>query len=136
MCVGIRFSNKKALVRVRPTANVWGGRGLSVNRLTETCLTRKHSNRMRTVCCSDCRGGRGGAPAGGNCPGGCTCPGGVLPTGGCTCPGGVTYRGCTCRGVCAPACENITFPQLRLRTVKITFPQLRWRAVIKCIDLY
>ena len=76
--------------------------------------TRIHSSRMRTVRCL---------------PGGCLPRGRVCVLGG-VCPGGVCLSG---GGVCLPArgvsarhppgteflthaCENITFPQLRLRT--------------------
>ena len=56
-------------------------------------------------------------------PRGCACPGGVHAQG-CACPGGVHAGG---HAMHAPprteflthACENITFPQLLLRAVKI-----------------
>ena len=60
-----------------------------------------HSGRMRTVRCSGRRGGGGG---GGVCPGEGVCPGG-----GCTPP--------PCGQT--DTCENIIFPQLLLRTVKM-----------------
>ena len=88
-----------------------------------------HSSRMRTVCCS----GRlmiGVFSQGGVCichgriwPGGCP-PRGVSAYGG-VCPGGVYPRG-GCWGCTPPiggqtdTCENITFPQLLLRTVDKT----------------
>ena len=72
-------------------------------------LTRMHSSRMCTVRCS------------GRLIGGCLC----LPRGWGCLPGG---RGCLPGGVYTSSprgqtdtCENITFPQLLLRTVKILF---------------
>ena len=93
-------------------------------------LTRMHSSRMCTVRCSGhCR--EGGLP-GGVCPGVCL-PGRCLPGG--YLPGRCLPRGVSARGVgvypsmhwgrhppvnrITDACENITFPQLLLRTVKI-----------------
>ena len=93
--------------------------------------TRMHSSRMRTVRCSSrLRGGGGGCLLGGvcllgevsACRGGVCLPGGCLPARGVVCLGGVCLPG----GVHLPpprgqtdTCENITFPQLLLRTVKI-----------------
>ena len=80
--------------------------------------TRMHSSRMRTVRCSS------------------RMPGGCLPRGAKVYPSGCLPMGCLPTGVsasggggCTPplppwteflthGCENITFPQLRLRTVK------------------
>ena len=88
--------------------------------------TRMNSSRIRTVRCSRRlpRGGvvwRGGGLPGGVCPGGCLPRGvsaqrGCLPRGG-VCPGvgGVHPR---CGQNSSQTCENITFPQLRLRMVK------------------
>ena len=102
-----------------------------------------HSSRMRIVRCSDHGGGAGCLPDWGGClPGGGGClsrrgvwPGGVCPGSvclGCVCPGGVSPGGCLPREglpqcmlgytplwteFCTHTCENITFPQLRLRTV-------------------
>ena len=86
-----------------------------------------HSSRMRTVCCSSCVLGGGVYPRGGvsACQGRGVCPGGVCLLGGVWLPRGVS----ACRGrggeglytsPCGQTdtCENITFPQLLLRTVK------------------
>ena len=93
--------------------------------------TRMHSSRMRTVHCSSHVPGRGVSaqgvclsrgvcvclPRGDVCPGG-VCPGGCLP-GGCVCLGGCLPGGCTPPPLWTEflthACENITFPKLRLR---------------------
>ena len=104
-----------------------------------------HSSRMRAVRCRGCLGGgvsdqgvclRGFWPEGGVCPRG-VCPGGVSAQGG-VCPGGWCLPregvclaclpgGCLPRQTLPPlwteflthACENITFPQLLLRTAII-----------------
>ena len=89
-----------------------------------------HSSRMRTVRCSG-RPGGGGLHTGVSVQGGVCGPGGCLPARGCLPAGGSACWGVFCLGgvhlpggVCLPfltrACENITFPQLGLRTVKIT----------------
>ena len=80
-----------------------------------TFITRMHSSRMRTICWSSRV-----------CPGS-VCPGGCLPRGVCLPRGCLPSRS---RGVSARhppwtefvthACENITFPQLHLRTVIIS----------------
>ena len=94
------------------------------NRHKKDFKTREYSSRMRTVRCSDCRGGvylpRGVyLPMGVYLPGGrctfwgCTCLGGTcqgevyLPGGGCTCQGGVPARGCTFPGGCT--CWGCTY---------------------------
>ena len=68
--------------------------------------------------------GRGGVCLWGCLPGGCVCLGGLLA--GCLPKGDVCQGGCLpCEGVypllwtefLTRACENITFPQLQLRTV-------------------
>ena len=120
-------------------------------------LTRMHSSRMHTVCCSGRLGGGGMCP-GGVCQGGCVQGGVQGASRRCVCPGcmcvwgqggvsrglvqGCMSRVCVCvfrRGVCpggfvsqhavgqtppslwtaflTHTCENITFPQLLLRTV-------------------
>ena len=79
-----------------------------------------HSSRMRTVRCSD---RLGGLPGGGVCLG-CVCLGGFLPSG-VSSQGGVSTWGCLPRRVYSSPprdritdrCKNITFRQLRLRTV-------------------
>ena len=85
--------------------------------------TRMYSSRIRTVHCS-IRLLAGVSARGDVCPGGVYLPGGVCPAGG------------VCPGWCLPAreggladtlqtellthaYENITFPQLRFRTVKM-----------------
>ena len=85
--------------------------------------TSIHSSRMRTVRSS------------GRLLGGEVCPGGMVSAGG----GGCLPRVVSAWGVCIPACtwadplsvgrmtdrcKNITFPQLRLRTVKRNYPRL------------
>ena len=75
--------------------------------------TRMHSSRMRTVRCSGRLLGQGGV-----------CPGRVSAWGGCLLGGGCLPDGCTppfplWTKFLTHACENITFLQLRLRTVKI-----------------
>ena len=89
------------------------------SRLTTTSRTRMHSSTMRTI--------RTNCLLGGVCPGGWGC----LPRSR-VCPGGCLPRGCLSSGECvsqhalgqtppvdrmANRCKNITFPQLRLRTV-------------------
>ena len=85
-------------------------------------ITRMQFSRMRTVHCSGCLIG-GVCLVGGVCPGGCLHWGGVCLGGVCL---GDVWLGGVCLGGCTPppgteflthACENITSPQLRLRTV-------------------
>ena len=99
-----------------------------------------HSSRMRTVRCSSHLLGGGGICAGGVFPGECLNRG--VSTQGGVCRGGCLSRGCLPGGVSGQGgvylvywgcladippwteflthtCENITFPQLRLRTVKM-----------------
>ena len=95
-------------------------------------ITRMHSCRMRTVCCSGCRGGRGGGTCNPACTGqvGCVsqhslgrgcllrggvCPGGVCPRGVCqgwgVCPCGVSaHVGCLPRGCVCPGgvCQEVS----------------------------
>ena len=93
-------------------------------------ITRMHSSRMRTVHCSGHLGG-GGLPRWVSAWGGVSAQGDLLlwteflSGGGCLTGGGSAW-GCLPGGVHLPllwteflthACENITFPQLRLRTV-------------------
>ena len=61
----------------------------------------------------------------------CCLPRGSFCHGGCLSGGGVCLRGCVCPGMCTPSpcgqthtCENITFPQLLLRTVNIRVPSV------------
>ena len=77
-----------------------------------------HSSRMRTVRCSSRLPGlsvQGGVCPGGVCPGwGVVCSGGCLPQ----CMLGHTSPPLWTEFL-TRACEDITFPKLRLRTVKI-----------------
>ena len=89
--------------------------------------TRMHSSRIRTVHCSGHLGGC--LPRGGVCPGWEVCLGGCLPQGVCLWGVCLPRRwGVLSESVCSggvhplvdrmtDACENITFPQLLLRTV-------------------
>ena len=108
--------------------------------------TRMHSSRMHNVHCISHLGG-GGVCTGCLSGGMSACQGGVCPVGclsayrGCLPAGGVCPVTCLpispcvhllllCMELLTHACENITFPQLCLRTVNITFPLLPLREVI------
>ena len=96
------------------------GRG-TCSRTSETFTTRMYSSRMRNVRCSSRLPAWGCLTAGGGCLS--RGRGRCLPRRVSTCLGG----GSACPEGCTPpslwteflthACENITFPQLRLRTV-------------------
>ena len=86
--------------------------------------TRMHSSRMHTVRCSGCRG-KGGVSQHALGRGGCLPGGGCLPRGD-VCPNRDVYPGvCPVNTGIHPLwtewptdrCKNISFPQLRLRTV-------------------
>ena len=86
-------------------------------RLVFISPTRIHSSRMRTVRCSSHpgRGGRVSAQGG-------VYPGGVSPVGRCLPRGVSAWQGVYTSSPCGQTdtCENITFPQLLLRTVITT----------------
>ena len=91
-----------------------------------------HSSRMRTVRCSGCLIWGGEVSARGASAQGGVCLGGVCLGGRCL-PGGVYLGGHTPPPLWTEflthACENITFPQLHLRTV-ITHKFLIWMDVV------
>ena len=100
---------------------------LFINSSVFSDKTRMHFSRMGTVRCSSCLLGGGVCPVG-VCLGGCLSRGvsarGCLPT----LSEGVSAQGGECLAdnplwteFLTHACENITFPQLRLWTVKISF---------------
>ena len=103
-----RKQNQKLLSPT--TINVWSKKNwlsffLTLLDINLSYLTRVHSSRMRTVCCSGCRW-RGGIPA-------CTGQGGAYPsmhwTGGYlpregVCPGVSAQGSCLPRGVSAQGC--------------------------------